>query len=65
MVQKFQDKDFYNNGFDLIRYWAAISVMLGHFAWRAQAFTNTANKGDGYNGIYHALFPGSRIAFCN
>lgn len=44
MKQKFQDKDFYNNGFDLIRYWAAISVMLGHFAWKAQAFSNTPIK---------------------
>lgn len=44
MNQKFQDKGFYNNGFDLIRYWAAISVMLGHFAWKAQTFTNTLKK---------------------
>lgn len=25
---------FKNNAFDLIRYWAAITVMLGHFAWK-------------------------------
>lgn len=63
MVQKFQDKDFYNNGFDLIRYWAAISVMLGHFAWRAQAFTNTPIKAmDTMVSIMH-FFPGVVLLF--
>lgn len=63
MNQKFQDKDFYNNGFDLIRYWAAISVMLGHFAWKAQAFSNTPIKAmDTMVSIMH-FFPGVVLLF--
>ena len=63
MKQKFQDKDFYNNGFDLIRYWAAISVMLGHFAWKAQAFSNTPIKAmDTMVSVMH-FFPGVVLLF--
>ena len=29
---------FKNNAFDLIRYWAAITVMLGHFVWKASPY---------------------------
>lgn len=35
MEKKFVFKD---NAFDLIRYWAAITVMLGHFTWKATAY---------------------------
>lgn len=63
MKQKFQDKDFYNNGFDLIRYWAAISVMLGHFAWKVQAFSNTPIKAmDTMVSVMH-FFPGVVLLF--
>ena len=65
MKQKFQDKDFYNNGFDLIRYWAAISVMLGHFSMEGSGIFKYTDKGNGYDGICHALFSWSCITFCN
>lgn len=29
---------FQDNAFDLIRYWAAISVMVGHFMWKLQTY---------------------------
>lgn len=30
---------FQDNAFDLIRYWAAISVMVGHFMWKMQTYS--------------------------
>lgn len=35
--EKLMEKKFIfeNNAFDLMRYWAAITVMLGHFVWKA------------------------------
>lgn len=35
MEKKFIFKD---NAFDLIRYWAAITVMLGHFVWKTAPY---------------------------
>ena len=35
---------FQDNAFDLIRYWAAISVMVGHFMWKLQTYS-PANSG--------------------
>lgn len=32
---------FKNNSFDIIRYWAAISVMIGHFMWMIQKYAAT------------------------
>lgn len=32
---------FEANAFDLIRYWAAISVMIGHFMWMLSRYTQT------------------------
>ena len=32
---------FQDNAFDLIRYWAAICVMVGHFMWKLQTYAPT------------------------
>ena len=32
---------FQENAFDVIRYWAAISVMIGHYMWKLQTFAPT------------------------
>ena len=62
MKQKFQDKDFYNNGFDLIRYWAANA---GTFCMEGSGIFKYTDKGNGYDGICHAFFSRSCITFCN
>lgn len=32
---------FGNNAFDILRYWAAICVILGHYAWKIQSFNSS------------------------
>lgn len=59
MEKKFVFKD---NAFDLIRYWAAITVMLGHFTWKATAYV----QGDmvlNVIGIVSTFFPGVVVLF--
>lgn len=65
MNQKFQDKDFYNNGFDLIRYWGSNQRYAGTFCMEGSGIFKYTDKGNGYDGIYHALFSRSCITFCN
>lgn len=54
---------FLDNAFDLIRYWAAISVMVGHFMWKLQTYAPTDS------GIVKAItrvfafFPGVVVLF--
>ena len=54
---------FQDNAFDLIRYWAAISVMIGHFMWKLQTYSPTNS------GIVKAItrvfsfFPGVVVLF--
>ena len=35
---------FKNNAFDLIRYWVVITVMLGHFVWKATPYVQDATE---------------------
>ena len=64
MVTRRMDKKFIfkDNAFDFIRYWAAITVMLGHFVWKAASYTQG-------NTIFHVIgrvsnfFPGVVILF--
>lgn len=53
---------FKNNAFDLIRYWAAITVMLGHFTWKAALYVqgNTVLNVIGRVSIF---FPGVVVLF--
>lgn len=53
---------FKNNAFDLIRYWAAITVMLGHFVWKASPYArgNIALRDIGKMSTF---FPGVVILF--
>ena len=53
---------FKENAFDFIRYWAAITVMLGHFIWKAAVYI----QGDvGFHIIskVSTFFPGVVILF--
>lgn len=63
MNQKFQDKDFYNNGFDLIRYWAAISVMFLHYTAYALKQTNQATNVIHVTRQVVSFFPGVVLLF--
>ncbi len=42
VFQKTDDIEIDRNAFDLLRYWAALSVMIGHFCWIYNMYaTNT------------------------
>lgn len=41
---KVREFRFEDNAFDIIRYWAAISVMLGHYAWKIQSFSDNGKQ---------------------
>lgn len=45
MNQKFQDKDFYNNGFDLIRYWGSNQRYAGTFCMEGSGIFKYTDKG--------------------
>lgn len=54
---------FSDNVFDLIRYWAAISVMLGHYAWKASDYSS---QGAGFMDVLVTIttfFPGVVVLF--
>ena len=53
---------FKNNAFDLIRYWAAITVMLGHFVWKATPYVQDDMVLRGI-GKMSTFFPGVVILF--
>lgn len=63
MKERFNDKDFYNNGFDLIRYWAAISVMIGHYIWKFAEFSNESVMAFNIVNKIVSFFPGVVIFF--
>ena len=54
--------EFKDNAFDLFRYWASVTVMLGHFAWKADVYA----EGDPILyviGRVSTFFPGVVILF--
>lgn len=63
MMEKEDKFIFWNNAFDLIRYWAAISVMLGHYAWKASDYSS---QGRGFMDALATIttfFPGVVVLF--
>lgn len=54
---------FQNNAFDLIRYWAAISVMIGHFMWKLQTYSPTDSGIAKVMTRVSAFFPGVVVLF--
>lgn len=53
---------FNENAFDLIRYWAALSVMLGHFIWKAAQYISDSEMLH-LLGKVSTFFPGVVILF--
>ncbi len=54
---------FKDNAFDLIRYWAAISVMVGHFMWKLQTYSPTDSALAAVISRVSTFFPGVVVLF--
>lgn len=58
-----KDFKFGNNAFDILRYWAAISVMLGHYAWKTQSFSESGQIAMTVISEISGFFPGVVVLF--
>lgn len=62
-MECFREEDFSKNSFDLMRYWAAICIMLAHFAWQYGIYVSESNTAINAIKSITTFFPGVVIFF--